>query len=155
MGTRPFRPSNSRPRNSVNSGSPQVFTLYQATVNVSYAPDVFGGQRRQIEANAAQAEYQRFELEAAYLTLTSNVVTAAVQEASLRGQIVATQEIIKAANRPACRRAPSIRGRRGQSRRRADAGIRGGDDGSDVAAAAEATGTAAPRAAGFNRPLSE
>jgi NodT family efflux transporter outer membrane factor (OMF) lipoprotein len=78
------------------SGSPQVFTLYQATVNVSYTPDVFGGQRRQIEANAAQAKYQRFELEAAYLTLTSNVVTAAVQEASLRGQIVATQEIIKA-----------------------------------------------------------
>ncbi len=78
------------------TGSPQVFTLYQATVNVSYAPDVFGGQRRQIEANAAQAEYERFELEAAYLTLTSNVVTAAVQEASLRGQIVATQEIIKA-----------------------------------------------------------
>ncbi len=78
------------------SGSPQVFTLYQATVNVSYAPDVFGGQRRQIEANAALAEYQRFELEAAYLALTSNVVTAAVQEASLRGQIEATREIIKA-----------------------------------------------------------
>ena len=59
-------------------------------------PDVFGGQRRQIEANAALAEYQRFELEATYLTLTSNVVTAAVQEASLRGQIEATQLIIKA-----------------------------------------------------------
>ena len=46
------------------SGPPQIFNLYQATVNVSYAPDVFGGQRRQIEANAALAEYQRFELEA-------------------------------------------------------------------------------------------
>ena len=77
------------------SGSPQVFTLYQATVNVAYAPDVFGGQRRQIEANAALAEYQRFEVER-HLTLTSNVVTAAVQEASLRGQIEATQLIIKA-----------------------------------------------------------
>jgi NodT family efflux transporter outer membrane factor (OMF) lipoprotein len=78
------------------SGPPQVFTLYQATVNVSYTPDVFGGQRRLIEADAAQAEYQRFELEATYLTLTANVVTAAVQEASLRGQIEATREIIKA-----------------------------------------------------------
>ena len=78
------------------TGPAQVFTLYQATVNVSYTPDVFGGQRRLIEANAAQAEYQRFELEAAYLTLTANVVTAAVQEASLRGQIEATQQIIKA-----------------------------------------------------------
>jgi NodT family efflux transporter outer membrane factor (OMF) lipoprotein len=77
-------------------GGPEIFNLYQATVNVSYTPDVFGGLRRQIEANAALAEYQRFELEATYLTLTSNVVTAAVQEASLRGQIAATQEIIKA-----------------------------------------------------------
>src|SRR5262249_7542116 len=35
--------------------------------------------------------------EAAYLTLTSNIVLAAVQEASLRGQIDATQKIIKVA----------------------------------------------------------
>jgi len=77
-------------------GPPTIFNLYQATVNVSYAPDVFGGKRRQIEASEALAEYQRFELEATYLTLTANVVTAAVQVASLRGQIEATQEIIKA-----------------------------------------------------------
>jgi NodT family efflux transporter outer membrane factor (OMF) lipoprotein len=77
------------------AGPPQLFNLYQASINVSYAPDVFGGQRRQIESNAALADYQRFELEATYLTLTSNVVTAAVQEASLRGQIEATLDIIK------------------------------------------------------------
>ncbi|HEY4920541.1 MAG TPA: TolC family protein, partial [Xanthobacteraceae bacterium] len=76
-------------------GGPSIFNLYQATVNVSYAPDVFGGKRRAIEASEALAEYQRFELEATYLTLTANVVTAAVQVASLRGQIEATQEIIK------------------------------------------------------------
>jgi NodT family efflux transporter outer membrane factor (OMF) lipoprotein len=78
------------------AGSPNIFNLFQATVNVSYAPDVFGGQRRQIEAIEAQADYQRFELEATYLTLTANVVTAAVQVASLRGQIDATLDIIKA-----------------------------------------------------------
>jgi NodT family efflux transporter outer membrane factor (OMF) lipoprotein len=77
------------------TGSPSLFNLYQASVNVAFAPDVFGGQRRQIESVEAQAEYQRFELEAAYLTLTANVVTAAVQEASLRGQIEATKDIIK------------------------------------------------------------
>ncbi len=76
------------------TGSPAIFNLFQATVNVSYVPDVFGGQRRQIEANAATAAYQRFQLEATYLTLTSNVVTAVVQEASLRGQIAATHDII-------------------------------------------------------------
>jgi NodT family efflux transporter outer membrane factor (OMF) lipoprotein len=78
------------------SGPPFIFNLFQSTVNVAYAPDVFGGTRRQIEATAATAAYQRFQLEATYLTLTSNVVTAVVQEASLRGQIAATREIIKA-----------------------------------------------------------
>jgi NodT family efflux transporter outer membrane factor (OMF) lipoprotein len=77
-------------------GSSEIFNLYQATVSVSYAPDVFGGVRRQIEANSALAEYQRFELEATYLTLTANVVTAAIEEASLHGQIEATEKIIKA-----------------------------------------------------------
>jgi NodT family efflux transporter outer membrane factor (OMF) lipoprotein len=76
------------------SGKPW-FSLYTAQVAVSYAPDVFGGTRRQVESLVATAEFQRFQLEAAYLTLTSNVVNAAVQEASLRGQIAATAEIIK------------------------------------------------------------
>jgi len=72
-----------------------VFGLVTPSLNVSYAPDVFGGTRRQIESLEAQAEFQRFQLEAAYLTLTSNLVVAAVQEASLRGQIAATEAIIK------------------------------------------------------------
>lgn len=63
-------------------------------------PDIFGGTRRQVEFLEAMAESLRFELEAAYLTLTSNVVTAAVQEASLRGQIAATAR----RTAPMCRR---------------------------------------------------
>jgi NodT family efflux transporter outer membrane factor (OMF) lipoprotein len=78
------------------SGQPFIFNLFQTSVNVSYSPDLFGGERRQIEGSAAQLDYQRFELEATYLTLTANVVTAAIQEFSLRGQIEATEEIIKA-----------------------------------------------------------
>jgi NodT family efflux transporter outer membrane factor (OMF) lipoprotein len=74
---------------------PLIFNLFQATANVAYSPDVFGGKRRQIESAKAQEDYQRFALEASYLTLTANVVTAAIQEASLRGQIQATQDIIK------------------------------------------------------------
>jgi NodT family efflux transporter outer membrane factor (OMF) lipoprotein len=77
-----------------SSGSP-FYSLYTGQVAVSYMPDVFGGTRREVESLAATAEFQRFQLEAAYLTLTSNVVAAAVQEASLRGQIAATEEIIK------------------------------------------------------------
>ena len=58
-------------------------------------PDVFGGTRRSVEGLAAQEEAQRFQLEAAYLTLTSSVVAAAVGEAELRDQIAATEEIIR------------------------------------------------------------
>jgi NodT family efflux transporter outer membrane factor (OMF) lipoprotein len=72
-----------------------IFNLYTAQVNVSYMPDVFGGNRRQTESVKALADFQRFQLEATYLTLTSNVVAAAVQEASLRGQIAALQSIVK------------------------------------------------------------
>jgi NodT family efflux transporter outer membrane factor (OMF) lipoprotein len=79
---------------AASSGSP-FFTLHTAQVVVTYAPDVFGGTRREVESLATTAEFQRFQLEAAYLTLTSNVVAAAVQEASLRGQIAETEEIIK------------------------------------------------------------
>jgi len=80
-------------------GEPNVsptFSVVTAQLSVSYAPDVFGGTRRQIESLRAQADYQRFELEATYLTLTSNLVVAAINEASLRGQIEATEQVINA-----------------------------------------------------------
>jgi NodT family efflux transporter outer membrane factor (OMF) lipoprotein len=70
------------------------FNLLNVGVNVSYTLDVFGGIRRQVEAAKAQWEYQQFQLEATYLTLTADVVTAAIQEASLRGQIAATLRLI-------------------------------------------------------------
>ncbi len=79
-------------------GSPNfgtsLFSVGTAELNVSYPLDVFGGIRRQVESAEANEDYERYELAAAYITLTSNVVTAAVQEASLRAQIAATQQII-------------------------------------------------------------
>ena len=71
------------------------YSQYSPQLGISYQPDVFGGIRRQVEALAAQEESQRYELEAAYLTLSANVGAAAVTEASLRGQIAATEEIIR------------------------------------------------------------
>ncbi len=75
--------------------SSYFYNLDTASVNVSYTLDAFGGTRRQVEALQAQAEYQQFSLEASYLTLTANIVTAAVTEASLRAQIAATEDIAK------------------------------------------------------------
>lgn len=77
------------------SSQTNVFNLYNASVNVSYVLDIFGGSRREIEAYRAQVDYQRFQLEAAYLTLTANIVTTAVTEASLHAQIRATRELIQ------------------------------------------------------------
>jgi NodT family efflux transporter outer membrane factor (OMF) lipoprotein len=71
-----------------------IFGLFTALVSISYAVDVFGGVRRQTESAEAVAEAQCFLLEAAYLTLASNVVVAAITEASLRAQLGATRRSI-------------------------------------------------------------
>jgi len=80
--------------NGINQ--PLLYTFHTAQLTVSFVPDVLGGTRRQVESLAAQADTQRFALEAAYVTLASNVVAAAIQEASLRAQIAATRQIIDA-----------------------------------------------------------
>ena len=71
------------------------YSLYTGQLYVSYTLDMFGGIRRTLESLLALEEFQRLELEATYLTLSSNVVTAAIQEASYREQIAATKQIIK------------------------------------------------------------
>ena len=84
--------------NQETTGVPgqQFFTLFNASVNVSYNLDVFGANQRGLEGLRSTVEFQRFQVEAAYLTLTSNLVTTAIREASLRAQIQATQEILEA-----------------------------------------------------------
>src|SRR6202453_3765184 len=75
-------------------GPQTKFTLVTNQLAGSYVPDVWGANFRAVENLDAVTEQQLFQLEAAYLALTSNVVTAAIQEASLRGQIAATRRII-------------------------------------------------------------
>jgi NodT family efflux transporter outer membrane factor (OMF) lipoprotein len=74
--------------------APLYYDFHTAQVTVGFVPDVFGSNRRQVESLAAQAEAQRFALEATYITLASNVAAAAIQEASLRAQLQATRQII-------------------------------------------------------------
>jgi NodT family efflux transporter outer membrane factor (OMF) lipoprotein len=79
---------------AVNSGA-YIYALHTAQLNISYTPDVFGLNRRTVESLDAQAESQLFQLEAAKLSLASNVVVAAIEEASLRAQIDATHRLIE------------------------------------------------------------
>lgn len=76
------------------SGS-AIFNLFNPAFNISYTLDVFGGLKRQIENLAAQVDYQAFQLEAAYLSLTSNIATTAINLASFREQIIATEQLIQ------------------------------------------------------------
>ncbi|HEY1544448.1 MAG TPA: efflux transporter outer membrane subunit [Xanthobacteraceae bacterium] len=92
-----FSPSRQRTSASiapVPANGDNQFSLYTAQVLVSYTFDVWGGNRRAVEQLQALADVQRFQVEAAYLTLTSNVAVAAIQDASLRAQIDATSELI-------------------------------------------------------------
>ena len=96
-----FTPSRNKTATSTitpvaNTGNP-YYSLYTTALSVSYTPDVFGLNRRTVESLQAQADNQRYQLEATYLTLTSNVVTAAITEAALRGEIEATEETIRVA----------------------------------------------------------
>ncbi|RCS29980.1 histidine kinase [Rhodanobacter denitrificans] len=97
--------SASRQQNAVGTISPTltsgqpIYTLHTAQLTVGYAVDVFGLNRRAVESLAAQAQAQRLQLEAVRQALAANVVAAAVQEASLRAQIEATEGIVADATR--------------------------------------------------------
>jgi NodT family efflux transporter outer membrane factor (OMF) lipoprotein len=75
---------------------PLSYDMHTAQLTVGFVPDVFGANWRQVEALAAQRDAQRFALEATYITLASNVVAAAIQEASVRAQLEASRRIIAA-----------------------------------------------------------
>jgi NodT family efflux transporter outer membrane factor (OMF) lipoprotein len=76
------------------STNQDLFTLHTVTLTVAYTPDVFGGIRRQVETTAAQEEAQRYQNEAVYLTLVTNVVSGAIQEATLREEVAANERLV-------------------------------------------------------------
>jgi len=92
--------SSNREQDAVGTLSPtlssgaSIFTLHTAQVDVAYTLDLFGTNRRQVESLLAGAEAQRFQMEATYSTLVSNVIVAAITQASVRTQLVTTQDIV-------------------------------------------------------------
>ena len=67
------------------------YNLHIAQLTVGYVPEVLGTSRGSPESVQIQAETQQ---EAAFFTLSSNVVAAAIQESALRAQIEAQLNII-------------------------------------------------------------
>lgn len=74
-----------------------LYTANYSTLNVAYAPDVLGLNRRKVESLLAQEQMTAFQKDAVQLTLTSNLVLAAIQEANLSAQIKATESAIRLA----------------------------------------------------------
>ena len=90
------RQKNSAVLSSALASNTLLFNLYQAQLGATWTLDLWGANRRQVEALRAGAEAQRYQLEAIYVALTANVVAAAVQEASLRDQIAVTNQMLAA-----------------------------------------------------------
>lgn len=85
---------------SIGPGFPGFITnVFQASVDVSYTFDVFGGERRQIEGLRAQADAQDCKLKSSFLALTANVVSTVIQLASVGDQIMATRHIVAIENK--------------------------------------------------------
>lgn len=84
--------------NFANSGlkgfPPAIFNFYSLGPTLNYALDVFGGIKRQIEQQQALAQFQDYQVDAAYLTLTGNAVSQSLVIASARAQIKAVESII-------------------------------------------------------------
>ena len=70
------------------------YNLFTPQVSVSYSPDVFGLNRRTVESVQAQEQNVRFQMIAAYTTLTANVVVTAIQSAAVQAQIDATRQLV-------------------------------------------------------------
>ena len=84
----------SNPAGPAPFNAPAYYDFHVAQLTVGYSPDVFGLNRRQVESAEAQEAAQKLQLEATYITLASNVVAAALQEASIRAQIAAMERIV-------------------------------------------------------------
>ena len=80
---------------AVPSNNAYLYSLFTPQLSISYTPDLFGLNRRTRESLQAQEQAARFQMIAAWTTLTSNVVVTAVQEASLREQVRATRELVE------------------------------------------------------------
>ncbi len=78
-----------------DAGSGSTYSLYTVSGSVSYALDLFGGERRSVEARDAQADYQRNAVGAARLLLTGSIVNAAIARAGYADNLAVLADIVR------------------------------------------------------------
>lgn len=72
-----------------------VFNLFTLSTSVSYALDLFGGQRRLIEGLHAEVDLARANKRAAYLALAANIANTVIARAAYRAEVDATKRLIE------------------------------------------------------------
>jgi outer membrane protein TolC len=82
------------PRSIGQTSAPSIFNLFTLSASASYALDVFGGERRAVEAMGAQVDLQQNTERAAYLTLSANIANAMIAHAAYGAEIEATEQLI-------------------------------------------------------------
>ncbi len=75
------------------SSASTIFNLYTLTATISYALDVFGGERRAVEGLGAQVDYQRYLMLGTYITLSGNIVNTMIAQAAYREELNATVKL--------------------------------------------------------------
>lgn len=90
----PTRNKTSQALSPVPANNSYLYNLHTLQLNISYQPDLWGGLRRQVENQAAQAEMQRFQLVATTNTLINTLVVTLITQSSVNAQIAATRDII-------------------------------------------------------------
>ncbi|HSN17282.1 MAG TPA: efflux transporter outer membrane subunit [Gammaproteobacteria bacterium] len=80
----------------VPNSNEDLYSLFTPQFTISYSPDLFGLNRRTVESLQAQEQGVRFQMIAAWTSLTTNVVAAAVQEAALSAQVDSTRQLVDA-----------------------------------------------------------
>ncbi|GBR12928.1 efflux transporter outer membrane subunit [Asaia spathodeae] len=90
----PTRNKTSKALSPVPGNNEMLYNLHTLQLNISYQPDLWGGLRRQVENQAAQAEMQRFQLIATTNTLVNTLIVTLITQSSVNAQIEATKDII-------------------------------------------------------------
>ncbi|WP_458789012.1 efflux transporter outer membrane subunit [Dyella jiangningensis] len=76
------------------NGPGGIFNLFTLGATISYALDIFGGERRAVEGLSASVDLQRYVLLGTDLTLTGNVVNTAIAREAYAEQMAVLQEVI-------------------------------------------------------------
>lgn len=96
-GYTPSRQNTGQTQSSPLNDGNSLYTYHTAQLSVAYTPDIFGGNRRQVEGLRAAEEFQRLQLQAAKLTLASNLVASVIQSAMLQEQSALIAEAVQTA----------------------------------------------------------